>query len=475
MNRLLHIATALSLAVSTAMPAWSQPGGAPADKKYPREVTRKIHAYNQRLTTKTEKALARLSRWESKVRKILEKTSPEAAQRLFAGGQPTFGALLGQFRQGEAIAISYTRQYGQYMDELHTSLNYLDKERQEAGNEYKRALSELDSLGSAARQTEWLASYIAERKKLLLREALQYAGKSPVLKKMDKEAWYYAESIRNYKDIFESAGKRERLAKRVLNEIPAYRNFVRENSLLSSLFSIPPAGGSGGAGGATSLSGLQTRAGVQDMVQRRIASGGPGGMARVRQNLQEAQRRLSGIKDKLSKGGHIGSGGDVEMPGFRPDSQRPKTFLQRLQYGFDMQFANNNSLLPATSDMGLSIGYKLNDRSVMGVGASYRLGLGSIEHIRLTSEGVGLRSYLDWRIKGQWHAAGGYELNYQRRFKSIASLRGAAWQRSGLAGVSRQYKAGKKLKGEVKLLWDFLYRQHVPHSAPVVFRVGYKL
>lgn len=55
---------------------------------------RKIETYNDRLSSKTEKTLVRLSRWEQQIKQILDKTSPETAQKLFGEGQPTFGSLL---------------------------------------------------------------------------------------------------------------------------------------------------------------------------------------------------------------------------------------------------------------------------------------------------------------------------------------------------------------------------------------------
>jgi hypothetical protein len=336
----------------------------------------------------------------------------------------------------------------------------------------------MDSLDKNLAQTGYIKSFIRERKRLLVAETLKYAGHSRALKKMDRESYYYVETLRNYKELFSNESRREELVKKTLNRIPAFQKFMRENSVLSSLFAVPGNGATNNS--MATLAGLQTRASVQNIIQNRMAAGGLNAAAQLQQNLAEAQSKLTEIKDKLLKGGHIGADGDVEMPdpmaiGFKPNSQRSKTLWQRLEYRFDVQFSKSSSYLPSTTDIGAGVGYRLNDRSVAGMGISYKLGMGSIEHIRLSSEGVGFRSFIDWRVKGRWYASGGYELNYMSAFKSIADLKDAAWQRSGLIGISRQYSAGRKMKGEVKVLWDFLYRQHVPQSAPVVFRVGYKL
>jgi hypothetical protein len=123
----------------------------------------------------------------------------------------------------------------------------------------------------------------------------------------------------------------------------------------------------------------------------------------------------------------------------------------------------------------LGIGYKLNDKSSLGVELSYKMGMGTLRHISFTSQGLGLRSYMDWRIKKQIYVAGGYEMNYNSAFKKIEQLKNYnSWQRSALMGVSKKYKISAKVQGEMKLLYDFLANAHVPVSQPVVFRLGYK-
>jgi len=101
--------------------------------------------------------------------------------------------------------------------------------------------------------------------------------------------------------------------------------------------------------------------------------------------------------------------------------------------------------------------------------------MGTIQHIVFTSQGLGLRSYMDWKIKKQFFLSGGYEMNCNTVFKNIEQLKNYdAWQRSALIGISKKYKISKKVQGEMKLLYDFLANAHAPVSQPVVFRLGYK-
>jgi hypothetical protein len=240
-------------------------------------------------------------------------------------------------------------------------------------------------------------------------------------------------------------------------------------------------------GTPAALAGLQTRAQVQGMISQRLpsAAGGANGDPSqfLQQQFQQAQTQLNALKDKLSQLG--GGSSDMTMPDFTPNSQHTKTFLQRLNYGFNFQTSAATKLLPAISEMGLSLGYKLSDKATAGAGVSYKLGLGTgINHIALTSQGIGLRSYLDvkipqpkskgWEWVGSLWVTGGWEYDYMQAFAKLSDLgrNVSAWQRSALLGVTKKYKIGRK-DGSMQLLYDFLATREIPQGQQFKFRVGY--
>jgi hypothetical protein len=129
-------------------------------------------------------------------------------------------------------------------------------------------------------------------------------------------------------------------------------------------------------------------------------------------------------------------------------------------------------------DVGLSLGYKLNPRSVIGVGIAYKFALGeSWKNIDWTHEGVGLRSFIDWRMteaggklfKGLW-LTGGFEMNYWSRIAGNATWKELAWQKSGLMGVTKTLKFKRK-EGKVQVLYDFMQK----NTNRIYIRFGYKI
>jgi hypothetical protein len=449
--------------------------------KYFSQVDSKIDKYSSRLSDKTEKTLTRLSRWEEKIHALLLKASPETAASLFAPGQPTFGSLLQKLQHGEAIEQGYKARYDSYRDTLATGMQYIAAQKAPLVNKVNSAdkvNKHLTALDQEVANSEATQKFIKERKKQLFDASLKYIGTSKYLSKINKEAYYYTATLKNYKDIFNDPQKTEATAKEILSRIPAFQQFLQNNSALASLFGSPSSEAS-----AVSLAGLQTRTSVNTLIQGQLAVGGPNAMQQFQQNMQEAQSQLNNLKDKVLKAGGVSS--DMDIPDFKPNMQKTKTFSQRLEKGFNLQFVKPSSLSSTnTADIGLSLGYKLNDKSVIGLGISYKLGMGSVQHIEFTHEGIGLRSYIDWQILapnggtgGAFYVSGGYELNHNESFKKFTQLKNiAAWQPAGLVGLTKTLKIRSKLARETKLqlLYDVLCRSHVPATAPWVFRVGYQ-
>ena len=441
--------------------------------RYLDAVENKVDKYSKRITGKTEKTLAKLSKWENKIKGILDQVSPETSEKLFGNNATTFTTLLKKLQEGKAIAEGYKTKYNEYRDKLTTSIRYLEDQKDKLNKNLiqpiNTAKKKLDELEQDISNAEVVEAFIKERKKQLVNEAVKYIGKSQYLTKIDKESYYYIETLRNYKELFTDKKKAEELALKLLNKIPAFTKFMQNNSMLASLFGSPNTPAS-----MASLQGLQTRTSVNTLIQKEIAAGGPNALEIMKQNFQDAQAEVGRLKDKVMQMG--GSNSDANIPNFKPNNQKSKTFLQRLEFGSNFQFAKNNSFMPTTADIALSLGYKLNDKSVIGIGASYKMGFGSLQRISISHQGIGIRSFIDWKLKWQIFVTGGYEVNYNAQFKNLAALKQYNdWQQAGLVGLTKKINVKTRFfKGtSVQLLYDMLYRQHKPVSQPVLFRMGY--
>jgi hypothetical protein len=445
-------------------------------------IDSKTATLENRLTKQTEKYLSRLSRQEEKLKRKLGRKDSTAAKKIFDSTAQKYKSLTEKMRSKtnrvENALIGKT-DYLPNLDTLTTSLNFLIKQRDGlmADNtqieQAKSVLGNLEELDGKMQQAEQVKTYIRERKQQL-KEQLSRYGMTKDLAKYNKEAYYYAAQVKEYKVMWEDPEKVQQKAVELLNKLPVFQKFMQQNSQLVGLFASPggicgtPTGGS-----IPIVNGLAPRASVQQALQASIPTTSTSSATQViQQQVGNARTEISKLMDNVNTDGGMG---DKDVPDFKPNSQRTKSFGKRLEYGGNLQFGQGTNFLPATSDIGLQLGYKFSDKSSAGVGAGYKLGLGNgWKDIRLSSESVGLRTYMKTKLKGSFSVQGGAEWNYMTKFASIEELKNySAWQTSALLGLVKSYKISKKVKGNVQLMYDFLHREHVPASQPVLFRIGY--
>jgi uncharacterized protein YoxC len=442
-------------------------------KQYLATVQRKAAAVEDKIDRQTERYLNKLAKREEKLRRKLARIDSAGAAALFNGTAAKYKQLQAGIKNKSATIQEYIPR----LDSLGTSLKFLQANNGLINGSVanlSKSLQQVQQLQSKLGQTEQVKQFIKERKEQI-KQALQRYTKLPKgigkqLERYNKQAYYYAAQIREYKELLNSPEKIERKALELLNKLPAFQQFMKQNSMLAGLFRLPD----NAADPSQALAGLQTRAQVQQLLQTRIAAGGPGAMNQFRENIQAAQSQLTALKNKANQLG--GGNGAEEIPGFKPNPQKTKSFLQRVEFTGNLQFSKPNSFFPNTSDIAFGVGYKLNSKSIIGTAISYKLGLGnSIKRIAFTNEGIGLRSYLDWKLKGNLYISGGYELNHFTSFSRIESLRNNNyWTPGGLLGLSRKYRISKKAGGNFQVLYNFLYKQSNINTQPIVVRTGYQ-
>jgi hypothetical protein len=438
-------------------------------------IDSKTTSLENKLTKQTEKYLQRLARQEDKLKRKLSRIDSSAAKRVFDNSTRQYQELTNKIKSKTNKATSFLGSRGDYLpnvDTLSTSLNFLT---QGGSQQAKATLNNIRSLDGKMQDAENIKAYIRERKQQL-REQLTRYGMGKDLAKYNKEAYYYAAQVKEYKTMWEDPEKVQQKAVELLNKLPVFQKFVQQNSQLAGLFASPGSFPSTSAGGSMPIvNGIAPRATVQQQLQSSMPTANGSGMnptQLMQQQIGNARSEISNLMDKVNTAGGIG---DKDVPDFKPNSQRTRSFRQRLEYGTNFQFGRSTNYLPASSDIGLQLGYKFSDKSSAGIGAAYKLGLGTgWKNIRFSSESVGFRTYLKTKLKGSFSIQGGAEWNYMTKFASIEELKDySAWQTSALLGLVKSYKIGKKVKGNVQLMYDFLHNQHVPASQPVLFRIGY--
>lgn len=461
--------------------------------RYFTKVSAKADKLNRRMTKRTARALHRLQKQEEKIHKKLEKVDSLASDNLLMHSIDSLSqwsrVLRAKAGKLEGWADRFPASgYLPYLDTLKSVLRFLDQYQAEADRveeiqkKLQSAMGSVHDLKGRMSQVRQIQQYISHREQLLQQTLGKYGDVfKKNLRKVREEAYYYKSQIKNYKALWQQPDKLERKALSMLQKVPAFKDFMTEHSALASLFNI-----AGTASGSVeeSLEGLQTREMVQQELQQRLQAGGADGRARIQQQMARARQKLSALKDKLPGGGSTSA-----MPNFQPKDLKSHTFLQRLELGGNLQVSKparftsfSGITFPTTSDIAGQVAYKFSEKGSAGIGAAFKLGWGSsIRKIHFTAQGVGLRSFIDYKIRGTIYLNGGVEMNYNKTLPRIPELKNLnGWTSSALLGIEKKYKlsspfGGKKggMKGTMMLLFDFLYKQHIPQTQPLVFRVGY--
>lgn len=421
----------------------------------------------EKLIAGSGKALCGIRKKERKLRQKMMRVDTALAAQLFGDINDRYRRLLSERTRPERYAGS--------SDTLKTVLRFLAENSgllpagQVTADKIRVVFKSVNDLDYRIDQAMEVKKYLRGRLQFL-KDQLNRFGLLKEFQRYERQVYYFSELVNSYKEMLCDPAVPVQKAIKLLRQLPVFQDFFRNNAVLASLFRLPEK-----YDGTVSSAGLQTRNSVQSLIQDRIAAAGPGAMAILQQNVKAAQLQLGKLRENLHE--LAGAGNDESLPDFKPNNQKTKSFLQRLEYGTNLQSQRSSNFFPTTTDLGLSVGYKLNDKSVIGLGASYKVGWGrDIRNINVTNQGVGFRSFADYKMKGSFFASGGFEYNYQQPFSSISEVKDLdSWQQSGLVGVSKiiSLKSKPFKKTKMQLLWDFLSYQQRPQTQTLKFRVGY--
>jgi hypothetical protein len=442
---------------------------------FPDRLSAKLQTQQQRMQGKlerqSEKYLSKLQRQENKLRKQLKQKDSALVAELQLGSDSLFNSWKGTLARDSGQMARLPNTYSGKLDSMKTAIQFLGKQpilSKLSGNQYRYLTERYEGIGNQINQASYLKKLVEDRK-ALLREKLSSLGLTKQLGKYSKQVHYYQQQLQEYKQILEQPDLIEKKALELLSEVPAFRQYFYKFSALSAMFRSP--GQVEDMDPATLLNGLQSRSSIMADLTNRFGSV-PNTQQAVTAGLADGQAQLTGIKDKLMNA--VNKGETLDMPGFVPNQEKTKTFLKRLVPGFNLQSSRSNRFLPLSTDIGFSLGYKVNNKSIIGASFLYKIGWGNdIKHVAITHEGVGLRTFIDYKLNKSFWLTGGAEWNYYARFQTLAVFKTVnSWQQSALIGLQKKRAFGK-YKATVSVLYDGLWNKHLVHTQPIKFRIAY--
>jgi hypothetical protein len=444
--------------------------------KHLKQIEAKIDALNTSLDKEANIFIDDFYTTEKNIQKKLQ-TLDSPAALITTGQLPKFNIdeIKAKFKI-DAISLknAMPTDYLAGLDSLDGSFNFLTKNEQYLKKldatklaELKLLKEKIDILKGKLNAAEKLKLALNKRRQAL-EQALPIASFKKELHQLKTKVATYKNSVDETKQLLKSPDKLQKKLLALLQQTSAFKKFMQQYSFLAQLFPQ-----SNAASTATGV-GLQTRASINQIMQQQFAANGssnPG--AFIQQQAGSAKEQLNTLKNKVNT--LAGGDGEIDMPNYVPKTNKLKSFLKKLEYGVNFQFNKANNLIPSGSDIGLSLGYKISKSGFVGIAGQYKLGLGTgIQDIKFTHEGVGYRTFVDWKLKGKTYISGGWERSYHANFKTFRDITDMqAWQTSALLGFSKRYQISKKVKGNFQLLYNFLHHKQSTTGQALVVRVGY--
>jgi len=449
---------------------------------YINAVQKKTTNISEGIQSTNDKFLKKLLRFEQKLNQRTRKRKVLNGKASDAEGGLVLGALIENIST-DVKRPEFARGYLSHLDTITTTIKYFASQPGQVLQNLSITMAGLDNAKagiSSLNQKLQQAENIQNRIKAELNNIQKKFADAGMIKQFNtvsKEFYYYNERIRNLKSSIEQSGGIEKEVVGYLRNTKPFQNFMKQHSELAMLFpsNLPN-------GNQPNLTGLQTRSEIQNLISKSSGKSDIDANQLFENRIAEANQLLAEIKSRTNKLG-INRSDDLLNAIPKVNTQKTKSFWNRMEYGINIQSVKANGFWPVTNDIGVSLGYKLNQRSTIGVGGSHKLGLGKdFRNIKISHQGFSLRSFIDWKIKGNFYLSGAAELNYRSEFENFRVLFNQLapgktavnnWSESAMIGVSKRYSIGRNWKGNVQILYNFLYKQKLPQSQPVLFRTGY--
>jgi Mg2+ and Co2+ transporter CorA len=196
-------------------------------------VSKRMNGVNDKIIKSTNKTLDKAQKQEEKIYRKLLKTKDSLYARAQLGElNKKYAAIRNQLENPAIPGLA--KQYLPHLDSLNISLQFLGKD----GVGKIPGLQSAASLQDRFKQADIVKDFLRERKEEL-RSRLEGLGLVKQLKHLNKQVYYYAQQIKEYKEILKDPTKIEKKVIELLSKTKAWKDFFKKNSVLASLFRLP--------------------------------------------------------------------------------------------------------------------------------------------------------------------------------------------------------------------------------------------
>jgi hypothetical protein len=190
------------------------------------------------------------------------------------------------------------------------------------------------------------------------------------------------------------------------------------------------------------------------------------------EQLQTAMEQMSKLKQKYSSLNSL-----AEVGKKRPNEMSNKTFRERLMPGIGLQIFKKGDNF--TVDFNPYVGYRFTGRLTAGAGWVQRFAYDTkLDHFDTDARIYGPRLYAEYKLgKGFSPRIEGEVVNafVPPKFQRIDELGSREWVWGAFAGIKKDFRLGKKVKGTSLIMFRLINTDHKsPYPDVVNVRIGFE-
>jgi len=298
---------------------------------------------------------------------------------------------------------------------------------------------------------------------------------------MNKQLFYARKKMKVFKDISSEPSKAEDLALETLQGEQGFDQCLHPNNP-NSMASLAAKGAS-----VSDLEkmGYPTKRQLTASLQQKFGNGLGGMQQKMGSQMQgymsEVKKLQTARNAALQTKTSLSALRKPKKPEFKINPMRGLPFAQRMEKQFNWQTSRSTlDGKPAMLQASVMAGFKHTPRLSYGIGIATSIGLGqNWNNLKLSFQGLGLRTYVSWQLI---YGIGLYA-GYERMYKQAAFLdtkqasneliptthNTRSYNESILAGLTKTYNINNKWNGSIQILYDAWWKEKGLRS-PIVLR-----
>jgi len=440
----------------------------------------KLQECSSKIRKRQERLLSSLRKKEKKfLSKIKRKDSTLHTQ--VSSQLLSFDSLSRLRKPDSAILVRKNRAGIKSIDSLKAIQAFANSKSDQLGIDNPTNVQALNGLQSDLSYQKYVDDLIGQRTKNL--KAASITGKVRGFASLEKKVFYAKEKMSMLKSISEEPTKAEEQAFEYLQGIEGFDGAMGSVSKDGNIKSLSDAS----SDADLQKMGFRTQQQVEASLKSKFGNGTSGVAQKMGNQVKEFQNKGGDIKNSKKEVKDAVCSAkkaqndlrNIDKPSFRINPMRGKLFLQRIEKQYNWQTNRASVDKPATLEMSAMVGFKHSPKLTYGIGVAGVVGLGQgWDKIKLTLEGLGIRTFLTWELLYGFGAYGGYERTFKTDvFSKTNQLEGLnssthnapTYSESALLGLTKKYSISEKYNGAIQLLYDAWWNEKGLRS-PFVLR-----